>query len=315
MCMPLKAAKMCTMSRARKTILILMALSIIYNIPRMLEFHTVERIDPLTNQTVASYELTTIGGNTTFRHIYFIYLHIIVMLTVPFGLLAVLNTLLIRAVKRSEKTTGKVNQKTKKENSLTIMLISVIFVFMICQLPSIVDNVFVATLSQETLYQPIFVKITCVSNLMVILNSAVNFYIYCLFGKKFRRVFCRIFCLNSLCNLTGSQFMFENNTSLMQGSMYNGTQRTRDRNGAQRTDSRATLRSNNSGATLRSKNGSVSYGSSSGFNNNRGSKVSMSVFENGRCRSYYGSRDSSSGYGPVQYERVETQATCEQTSV
>lgn len=32
------------------------------------------------------------------------------------------------------------------------------------------------------------------SNMMVTFNSSVNFVIYCIFGEKFKRVFCRMFC-------------------------------------------------------------------------------------------------------------------------
>jgi len=36
--------------------------------------------------------------------------------------------------------------------------------------------------------------LTQISNLMVTLNSSVNFIIYCIYGEKFKRLFCAIFC-------------------------------------------------------------------------------------------------------------------------
>ena len=33
-----------------------------------------------------------------------------------------------------------------------------------------------------------------ISNLLVTLNSSVNFIIYCIFGDKFKRIFLRLFC-------------------------------------------------------------------------------------------------------------------------
>ena len=36
-------------------------------------------------------------------------------------------------------------------------------------------------------------QLTQVSNLLVTLNSSVNFIIYCIFGEKFKRIFCNIF--------------------------------------------------------------------------------------------------------------------------
>ena len=211
-CRPLRAAKMCTISRARKSILIIMICAIIYNIPRMLEYKTTHQFDPHTNTTQAAYSQTALGADPTFRHIYFIYMHIFVMLLIPFTTLAVLNILLIRAVKQSEHATGKVSNKAKRENSLTVMLISVVVVFLICQVPSIVDNIFLATLNENILYQPPFVKLTTISGLMVITNSATNFYLYCVFGRKFRRVFCRIFCT---CYLKATRSLLLNDNSSM----------------------------------------------------------------------------------------------------
>ena len=194
-CHPLKAAKMCTISRARKAVLFILLASVIYNIPRMLEHRLVHEWDPINNVTTVHTRTTALGENTTFRHVYFLYMHMCVMLIVPFAVLAVLNLMLIRAVKQSEKTQGRITNRTRRENNLTVMLISVVVVFLLCQVPSIIDNVFTATLSVELHNTPPFIKLYCIGTLMVILNSAINFYLYCVFGQKFRRVFCRIFCV------------------------------------------------------------------------------------------------------------------------
>lgn len=195
-CRPLLAQKHCTISRARKSVIIIVLCSIIYNVPRMFEDTLIFSFDPYTNKTKAQIQKTKFGNSSTYRHVYFIYMQLIVMLLVPTILLVVLNTLLIRAVKKSQKTQGRVcsshngASRTRRDNNLTIMLISVIFVFIICQVPSIADNICYATIENSNT----FIKLTTISNLMVITNSAANFYLYCLFGKKFRRVFCKIFC-------------------------------------------------------------------------------------------------------------------------
>ena len=36
--------------------------------------------------------------------------------------------------------------------------------------------------------------LTQISNLLVTLNSSVNFIIYCIYGDKFKKIFCLIFC-------------------------------------------------------------------------------------------------------------------------
>ena len=255
-CMPLRAAKMCTISRSRKAIGIIILCSIIYNIPRMLEWKLAYTHDDIYNVTEVNYVQTELGANSTYHHVYFIYMHIIVMLLIPCVMLAVMNTLLIRAVKQSEHATGKVTNKTRRENSLTIMLISVIIVFLICQVPSIVDNILMATLSKDVLDSLPLVKLTCISSLMVITNSASNFYLYCVFGRKFRRVFYRIFCFWSG---RGSGIM-ESETSLLHAPSTRNTAR----NGQMGHPRSPSVRAN--------------------MVNNR---LQMSVFENGKIKSVY----------------------------
>ena len=215
-CRPLKAAEMCTIPRARRVVLGTFIFSVIYNIPRMLEYKVTYIFDSQANMTQAKYVHTTLGKNATFRHIYFLYLHIPIMVLLPFLILAVFNTLLIRAVKNSVRTYGRVNNRARRENNLTIMLITVVVIFLLTQVVSIVDNINGAILSTEEQNLPENVKLTTVSTFMVILNSATNFYIYCVFGRKFRRVFCHIFCRYCVTNLeVGSKE--NNNTSLMEG--------------------------------------------------------------------------------------------------
>ena len=193
-CHPMETSKLGTISRARKSVFIIIICCVVYNIPRMLEFKEKIYFDPKTNRTM-SY---TLRDNPAFRHVYFIYMYICVMFVIPSCILAILNSLLIRAVKLSQTTQGLICSTSKgtvrRENNLTIMLISVIFVFLICQMPSIADNICFATLETIQLRTFPFVILTTMSTLMVITNSAANFYLYCLFGKKFRRVFCQLFC-------------------------------------------------------------------------------------------------------------------------
>ena len=216
-CHPLKAATWCTISRARKAILIILCVSILYNIPRMLEYRFMEYTDPLTNHTKVKYYKTDLGMSEVYQHVYFIYLNMTIMLICPFTVLAALNALLIKAVHQSQKTQRTMNHVQHRENNLTMMLISVIIVFLICQVPSIIDNILAATLNKETLNTLPFVKGTVISSLCVIMNSAANFYLYCLFGRKFRQVFSHV-----LCSCLQRRQIKQHDTILSRGSVKNG---------------------------------------------------------------------------------------------
>ena len=68
----------------------------------------------------------------------------------------------------------------KKEVRLAVMLMIVVLVFLICNVLPLIVNIL------EVFGQEIN-EVTETSNLLVTLNSSVNFFIYVLFGEKFKR--------------------------------------------------------------------------------------------------------------------------------
>ena len=194
-CRPLHAANTCTMARTKRVILIIFISSITYNIPRFFEYQTKQIWSDDYNRTIATIEFTEIGKNKVFQEVYFIYTYLIVMFLLPFSLLTVLNILLIRAVNHAKATRHAITSSSSKETNLTVMLIVVINVFLACQLPALVDNMMVTIFGLEKLNCSVdWVRFTTISNLLVVVNSAVNFILYCTVGKRFRKVFIKIFC-------------------------------------------------------------------------------------------------------------------------
>ncbi|XP_063441179.1 FMRFamide receptor-like [Mytilus trossulus] len=194
-CRPLEAANTCTLSRTKRVICLIFVSSLVYNLPRFLEYETVQYIDSSSNTTLPNIQLTQIGTNEIFRQVYFIYLNLFTMFLLPFTFLAVLNIQLIRAVKVARNARIKMSTSASKEANLTVMLIAVIIVFLVCQLPSIADNILWTIFEKGQLHCSIhYIRFTTMSNLMVVVNSAINFILYCLFGKRFRKVFIKIFC-------------------------------------------------------------------------------------------------------------------------
>ena len=194
-CRPLHAANTCTMARTKRVIFIIFIASIAYNLPRFFEYQTGQEWSEAKNRTVPTIEYTEIGKNKVFQEVYFIYMYLFIMFLLPFGLLTVLNILLIRAVNHAKATRDSITSSNSKETNLTVMLIVVINVFLGCQLPALVDNMMVAIFGVETLNCSVqWVQFTTISNLLVVINSAVNFILYCTVGKRFRKVFLRMFC-------------------------------------------------------------------------------------------------------------------------
>lgn len=212
-CRPLQAANICTMNRSKKAVLCILLGSIMYNIPRMFEFETKTEWSSQYNHTRPTYSTTELGKNKIYKEVYFIYLNLLVMFLMPFTLLTYLNTCLINAIRTSRKSRMQMSSSAVKENNMTIMLISVVVVFLVCQLPSIADNILWTVLkNNQQNCSPAYIKFTTISNLMVVFNSACNFVLYCLFGKKFRRVFSKLFCTGFRRSTVRYQFRPESTT-------------------------------------------------------------------------------------------------------
>ena len=139
--------------------------------------------------------VTELGKNEKFREVYYIYLSLLVMFVLPFLVIFALNIQLMRAVNQAKKARTRMSTSASKEANLTIMLIAVIIVFLLCQMPSIADNILYVIFDQDKLHCSLwYIQFTTISNLMVVVNSAVNFILYCVFGKRFRKVFLKTIC-------------------------------------------------------------------------------------------------------------------------
>ena len=67
----------------------------------------------------------------------------------------------------------------QEQQSLAVMLIVVVVIFVFCNVLAMVSNMLDAFKIEA-------VPITQVSNLLVTINSSINLFVYCAFGKQFR---------------------------------------------------------------------------------------------------------------------------------
>lgn len=96
-------------------------------------------------------------------------------------------------------TTTTAAAATKHHENLTVMLVAVVTVFIVCQLPTLVIRV-VFTVYEfapglaSTMDLTAFRYPNIAANALLTMNSAVNFLVYCLVGKKFRRILTAEIC-------------------------------------------------------------------------------------------------------------------------
>ena len=75
------------------------------------------------------------------------------------------------------------------EQSMTLVLVIIIMVLIVCQLPALVTRMLWIPAPNEAYLCGGYMFYTVpITNMLVILNSAVNFIIYIIFNKRFRDI-------------------------------------------------------------------------------------------------------------------------------
>ncbi|KAG8186389.1 hypothetical protein JTE90_026807 [Oedothorax gibbosus] len=186
-CHPLRAKALCTYRRARCLQLMVTLAAVVYNIPRFWEVEHTESFSPEMNRTVYRVVASQLRVNKLYYEVYHVWLYLLVMYFIPFLVLAVLNTHIWRTVRRANVERRTLSRKQEGEFGLATMLLCVVCVFLACNILALLVNV--------VEYFDVFLPpLVWVSNLLVTVNSSVNFVIYCIFGRKFKRTFLVVFC-------------------------------------------------------------------------------------------------------------------------
>lgn len=98
-------------------------------------------------------------------------------------------------VRKANRERQLLSRNQRREIGLATMLLCVVVVFFICNFPPLVANS-IETFSLTN--SSVVDQIINTSNLLVTINSSVNFIIYVIFGEKFKRLFLILFCSNGL---------------------------------------------------------------------------------------------------------------------
>jgi len=178
---PLKAKQILTQRTTLTAILSIYMFSIIYCIPYWFE----QRYIP----EIKACRLTPIGIKIyKYTHIY---IYIPVVYLIPFITLTCINITIIQnliAKKRRKKTLGtKTTVKKKADYYITLMLVTVIIVFVLCQLPLLILNAWYAIDPEGSSNQLLFHSLNSIGILLIVFNTSTNFLLYCFFGQKFRQ--------------------------------------------------------------------------------------------------------------------------------
>ena len=184
-CHPLQAARMRSITKIRKGILCILALSILFNIPKFFEFEPEREVIPGTNLTRVGVGMTSLREDPIYRYLYNTALYCLLMFALPFVTLTVLNSKIVSEMKRARKKWEQLNRNRQREMKATVLPLCIVLVFFVCGTQSLLAFILDAVFVHYYVWLQCY---TAVVNVLVIFNSAVNFVLMYLFGQKFRRM-------------------------------------------------------------------------------------------------------------------------------
>ena len=216
-CKPFLAERLCSVGKARAAIILVYILAFICRLSHFWEEQVHSFYDPTKNTTIYYISGSDLSTNEHYIQWQPWIVDSIISSILPFIMLVLLNTRLIWEVRKSSKylrshqllppvhSTSSSAQNSasnsssssvqREELQVTIMLISVIMVFLLCQLPYVFYTAVQSTVNKYT-WQPHYLLLRFVTIMLLALKSAINFVLYCCFSEKFRNALRRVLCLD-----------------------------------------------------------------------------------------------------------------------
>jgi len=118
---------------ARCVVAVVCVVSALYNVPRWFEYRPQTQTFNHTNMTTLVAASTWLATDPIYVRIYYSWLYLPVMCIVPLVALTTINASLVLAVRRSRADRKRMNVRQCRENNVTLMLVTVVAVFIVCQ--------------------------------------------------------------------------------------------------------------------------------------------------------------------------------------
>lgn len=188
-CFPYKSNSILTTNNVKRLIYVILVLSIIFNGTRFFEVNF--KVCKMLNIDV---ELPSLGAsefrkNELYRKIFYQWAYSLIMFAIPFSILIIVTACVIVAIHKSRKIHASLNvhdddarkQELAKEITTSIMLVSIVISFILCNTLAIVVNL-MENLEINKLYE----LLVPWCNTLVTLNASINICIYCIFSDRYR---------------------------------------------------------------------------------------------------------------------------------
>ena len=165
-------------------------ITIFYNIPRFLQFeyHIVDGM---------LYSCRTSWASTKAYHdMYQVWLPIIIEEAIPMIMVLLLNCLILLTLYGSSKNFAA-NHQRKNQKKTAKILLAIVLIYELCHVLTIFYKLLYSFGIEDEEFRSKWYFITPIKKLALMINSSVNFVIYCLVGSKLRVEFFRLFGLKT----------------------------------------------------------------------------------------------------------------------
>ena len=184
-CLPFRGRQWRSRQRALLTIGGICLFCIMYCIPFWFEFTLLE-----VNQTKIIV-ISPIGLNHLFRLLMRQYLYFIFVFLLPLTIILGCKVMIIKKlyfIQQRKRLLRTATTKRRSSNAINFLLLSIVFLFLLTQLPYFVFNVLYSWLGPRLMLNLLARQYLAVNNLLSVINSSSTFLLYAFFDKRFREV-------------------------------------------------------------------------------------------------------------------------------
>lgn len=192
-CHPHKAGQLSTLFLAKVQVTIVAVFAVIYNIPRFLDFTVIQFKNG--NKEIAKRTLSDFAKKVSYQIIYKNVCFCLFMYIIPLAILSVLTFKLAQTLRNRQRYRNRVVQRVSRENNTTFVLIIIVVIFIVCQTPTLFQRVFYSIFHDKgRKCGHFFFYYEHIADFLAVFNSCVNFLIYVIFAKGFRKTLRDTFC-------------------------------------------------------------------------------------------------------------------------
>ncbi|CAF1317485.1 unnamed protein product [Adineta ricciae] len=184
-CMPFRGRKWRSPRHAVVVVICVSAFCILYCVPFWFEF----TLKTENNETIIT--VSDFGSTEMFRLLMRKYLYFIFVFLLPLTIILICKISIIKklyCIRQRKRQLGTSSKPNRSSNAINFLLLSIVFIFLLTQLPYFVFNVLYSWFGTKLMMDLRARQYLSINNLLSVINASSTFILYAFFDKKFRQV-------------------------------------------------------------------------------------------------------------------------------